>query len=71
MMQWFRPKELPVLNAINVSVVTMAISISTFTIAPLSQLLEWKMAVSLYGGASLLGAILWAALARTGRRPRQ
>ena len=68
MMQWFRPKELPILNAINASVVTMSISISTFTIAPLSELLEWQMAVSLYGGASLLGAILWAALARTGRR---
>ena len=69
MMQWFRPRELPILNAINVSVVTLAISISTFTIAPLSQLLEWKIAVSLYGSASLLGVILWAALARTGRRP--
>ena len=69
MMQWFRPRELPILNAINVSVVTLAISISTFTVAPLSQLLEWKIAVSLYGGASLVGVILWAALARTGRRP--
>ena len=69
MMQWFRPRELPILNAINVSVVTLAISISTFTVAPLSQLLEWKIAVSLYGGASLVGVVLWAALARTGRRP--
>ena len=70
MMQWFRPRELPILNAINATVVTMAISISTFTVAPLSELLEdWKIAVSLYGGASLLGTILWAALARTGRRP--
>lgn len=69
MMQWFRPRELPILNAINATVVTLAISISTFTVAPLSELLEWKVAVSLYGVASLLGAILWAALARTGRRP--
>lgn len=69
MMQWFRPRELPVLNAINATVVTLAISISTFTVAPLSELLGWKMAVSLYGVASLLGAILWVALARTGRRP--
>ena len=69
MMQWFRPRELPILNAINATVVTMAISISTFTVAPLSELLEWKVAVSLYGVASLLGVVLWAALARTGRRP--
>ena len=70
MMQWFRPRELPILNAINATVVTLAISISTFTVAPLSELLEnWKMAVSLYGVASMLGVILWAALARTGRRP--
>ena len=69
MMQWFRPRELPILNAINATVVTLAISISTFTVAPLSELLEWKTAVSLYGGVSLVGTVLWAALARTGRRP--
>ena len=69
MMQWFRPRELPVLNAINATVVTLAISISTFTVAPLSDMLGWQIAVSLYGGASLLGTVLWAALAKTGRRP--
>ena len=71
MMQWFRPKELPILNAINVSMVTMAISISTFTIVPLSQLLEWKMAVSLYGGASLLGVNLMGSAGQDGKETRQ
>jgi len=65
LMQWFPRKELPLINSLAVAVVTLGISLSTFTVAPLSNVLGWKGAVSVFGAVSLVGTVFWLALGRT------
>ncbi|MBI4310736.1 MAG: MFS transporter [Chloroflexi bacterium] len=65
LMQWFRPKELALVNSLNIAVLSAGISIATFSAAPLAGAFGWKAALSLFGGASLIGALVWVALGRT------
>ena len=65
LMQWFPRKELPLVNSLAVAVVTLGISLSTFTVAPLSDVLGWQGAISIFGAVSLLGMACWLALGRT------
>ena len=64
LMQWFRPRELPLVNGINLSAVAGAIALSTFTAAPLAGVVGWKVAQSFFGIVSLVGAGLWMILGR-------
>ena len=70
LMQWFRPRELPMINGLNLAMTTVGITISTFVTAPLGEALGWKTALSIYGGFALTGALLWVWLARA-QRPVQ
>ena len=65
LMQWFRPREFPLINSLNLVAVTTGISVSTFSAAPLADLLGWEETLSLYGGLLLVGAMAWMVLGRT------
>ncbi len=65
LMQWFRPKELPLINGINLGVATLGITISTFLAAPLAQAIGWREMLSVCGGISMAGAVCWAILGRS------
>lgn len=62
--QWFRPRELPLINGINIAVGSLGIAFSTFTAVPLAGPLGWKGALSLFGAVSLVGAGCWIALGK-------
>ena len=64
LMRWFPSKELPLVNALNVAAFSAGISLTTFTMAPLAQVIGWKVAFSLFGGVSLVGAGVWVILGR-------
>jgi cyanate permease len=64
LMQWFRPRELPLINGLNLAMSTVGMTLSTFITAPLAEAVGWKVALSIYGAVSLTGAFLWVALAR-------
>ena len=64
LMRWFPPKELPLINALNIAVVSGGIALTTFTMAPLAQVIGWKIALSLFGIVSLVGAGVWVILGR-------
>ena len=63
-MQWFRPKELPLVNGIWIAGFSLGITTSTFIVAPLSEAIGWRAALSAFGGVSLFGAVCWLALGR-------
>ena len=65
LMQWFHPKELPLVNSLAVAVITLGISLSTFTVAPLSNVVGWKGAISVFGAVALVGLVGWLVLGRT------
>ena len=58
-MLWFSKKERPIVNSLLVTTFTIGIAIGTFTGAPLSEELGWKVAVSIFGASSCVGGILW------------
>ena len=61
-MHWFHPKELPVFNGLFVAALTLGMAISSFAMAPISEAVGWKAALSIFGGVPLIGAIGWMAL---------
>ena len=67
LMYWFRPRELPLVNGLNLAVTTLAMSLSTFLAAPLSEAIGWKEALSVFGFVNLAGAVVWVFLGRVGQ----
>ena len=70
LMQWFRPRELPLIIGLNLAMATVGMTLSTFVTAPLGEAVGWKMALSIYGAVALVGAFLWMGLARV-QQPTQ
>ena len=70
LMYWFRPRELPLVNGLGQAAITLAMALSTFVAAPLSEALTWKAALSIFGFVNLAGALAWMALGRVGQSPR-
>ena len=64
LMQWFRPRELPLVNGIGLAVATLGIAISTFSAAPLAEAIGWKAALSAFGAVSLVGVVCWIGLGK-------
>jgi cyanate permease len=69
-MQWFPPKELPLVNGGFVLSVSLGITTSTFVVAPLSEAIGCEVALSVFGGASLLSALTWLSFGKAQRIPR-
>ena len=65
LMQWFPPKELPLVNGLNLAMMSGGIAISLYTGEWVADWIGWKNGLALYSLPSLLGAILWFLLART------
>lgn len=64
LMQWFRSRELPLINGLNLAMTAVGIALSTFITAPLGEAVGWKTVLSIYGAVALMGAFLWMWLAR-------
>ena len=66
-MQWFRTRELPLVNGTYVVAFALGVTTSAFIVEPLSQALGWEVALSVFGGVSLLAAVSWLILGRAQR----
>ena len=66
-MQWFPPKELPLVNGGFMLSACLGITTSTFIAAPLSEAIGWEVVLSGFGGASLLSALTWLFLGKAQR----
>ena len=58
-MQWFRPREMLVINSLNTAILSGGIAVSTAGAVPLADLLGWKMTLTVFSAVGILGAILW------------
>ena len=65
LMQWFRPRELPLINSVNLVAASVGIAASTLSAALLADVLGWRGVLSLYGSLTLAGALAWMVLGRT------
>ncbi len=58
-MQWFRPKEMLVINSLNTALMSGGIAASTAVAVPLADLLGWKMTLAVLSAPGIIGVFIW------------
>lgn len=58
-MQWFRRREILIINALNTAILSLGVAISVAGAVPLAELLGWKTTLTVFSGVGVIGAILW------------
>jgi cyanate permease len=65
LMQWFRPKEITVMNALTTAALSLGIALSVATAAPLSsKVMDWQAALTVFALPSIAGLLAWSILGR-------
>ena len=59
LMQWFRPKEMLVMNALITAVMSLGIAISVASAAPLAEMTSWKASLTIFAGIGVIGTFVW------------
>lgn len=62
LMQWFKPKEVMIMNSLDMAVLSLAIALSVGVAAPLAGLVGWQAMLGVFGGVGLVGTLAWAVL---------
>jgi len=65
LMQWFRPREITIMNGLYIAALSLGVAISVATAAPLADVIGWQNALGVFGGIGLLGAVAWTFLGKT------
>ena len=58
-MQWFRPREMLVINSLNTAILSGGIAASTAAAVPLADLLGWEMTLTALSAVGVLGMVFW------------
>ena len=64
LIQWFRGRELMIMNALNTATLSLGIASSVSFTAPLSEVIGWDLAISGYGLLGLIGGVPWVILGK-------
>ena len=64
-MQWFPPREVPVVNTLLLLVIVTGTAVSVTLAVPMSQMMRWETVLGVFGAVGLLGAIAWSLFGRT------
>ncbi|MCH7736385.1 MAG: MFS transporter [Chloroflexi bacterium] len=64
LMQWFRPKEVTVMNALTTAILSLGIALSVATAAPLAKVMDWQMTLTMFALPGVAGLLAWLVLAR-------
>ncbi len=59
LMQWFRPKEITIMNGLDMAALSLGVALSVSVAVPLSNALGWQSTLSVFGGIALSGAVAW------------
>ena len=71
LMQWLKPREITVMNGLDIAALALGVALSVTTVAPIADGIGWKNALSVFGAIALLGALAWAFLGRERPLERQ
>ena len=59
LMQWFGPKERPIMISLDIAAMTLGMTASLAAAAPLASSLGWQGVLGSFGGVGLAGAFAW------------
>ena len=65
LMQWFRPKEILVMNALTTAALSLGIALSVTTAAPLAKVMEWQAVLMVFALPGVVGLVAWLVWCRT------
>ena len=65
LMQWFKPKEVTIMNGLDMAVLSLGIALSVWVAAPLAGLAGWQGMLGLIGVVGLAGTVAWTLLGRS------
>ena len=65
--EWFRPTERPVMNALMLAAQGTGVATAMFLSVPLADALEWRVVLMLYGCFAFAAMLVWLVLGRGGR----
>ncbi len=60
-MQWFRPREVLIINALNTAILSLGVAVSVAGAVPLAEQVGWKMTLTAFAGIGVVGTIFWLA----------
>ncbi len=58
-MQWFRGREILLINALNTAILSLGVAVSVAGAVPLAELLGWKTTLTVLAGIGVIGTVLW------------
>lgn len=58
-MQWFKPREMLVVNSLNTAILSAGVAASLAGAVPLADLLGWQLTLTVFSGVGIVGAVLW------------
>ena len=64
LMQWFQPKEITIMNALTTAALSLGIAFSVATAAPLSEVIDWQISLTIFALPGIAGLIAWSLLGR-------
>lgn len=64
LMQWFRAREVLIMNALNTAALSLGIALSVATAAPIAGAVGWPSTLSIFGAVGVVGALAWIILGR-------
>lgn len=59
LMQWFRPKEVTIMNGLDMAALSLGVALSVSVAAPLANAMDWENTLALFGGIAMAGAVAW------------
>ena len=60
-MQWFRGREVLVVNALNTAILSLGVAVSVAGAVPLAEWLGWKTTLTVFAGIGVIGTVIWPA----------
>lgn len=55
LMQWFRPKEITIMNGLDMAALSLGVALSVSVAVPLANAMGWQNTLGVFGGIALLG----------------
>lgn len=64
LMQWFQPKEVTIMNGLDIAALSLGVALSVSVAAPMANSMGWQNTLGFFGGIALLGALAWGVWGR-------
>jgi len=64
LLQWFRPKEVTVMNALTTAALSLGIALSVATAASLAKVMDWQTTLTMFALPGVAGLVAWLVMGR-------